>query len=130
MKKNVSFILIMIFLISFPLSTLGERVSPFANEVFMLYEVSLSQSNSVRIRCETRYVVDSIKTPRCSIQKQDGENWVRVKSIANPCVAYNTKRLLETKDFSAYIGSGTYRIVVTFNADGAVHTVTSKAVTF
>lgn len=130
MKKTVSFILIMIFLISFPLSTLGERVSSFANEVFMLYEVSLSQSKSVRIRCETRYVVDSIKTPRCSIQKQDGENWVRVKSIANPCVAYNTKRLLETKDFSAYIGSGTYRIVVTFNADDAVHTVTSKAVTF
>ncbi len=90
-----------------------------ADSVFDSATTNLLSDKSVSFFAMTNTEQQSIKVTGCSLYKKNGSKWNYVCSLPVPDVEAEDTILFSTNaDYSSYIGSGTYRIYTTFNADG------------
>ena len=100
------------------------EVMPCADTEFNSATTLLKSSKQVSFRAVTYNVKSSISVTACWLeQKNDDGSWTTVCSLNTPsAVSQNDFSYSATMDYSSEIGTGTYRIRATYNADG--HTIT------
>ncbi len=104
-------------------SAFAEGIMPYADEVFDSITASLYTTGGVAFSCMACMTLNSIKMTDCWLQIKTGNRWSKVCDLEVPTtVAENTFAYSAYMDYSDSIGTGTYRVGFTMNADG--HTVT------
>ena len=136
-KKTIILFTSLILYFSLCLSVKAESIIPYASDVFISYSASLSSSKIATFSCDLKNEYASVKVSKCVIQKctkvavkEEDCKWKDVKTLSNVCSATNSDYLSGSKDLSSYIGSGTYRISVTYTTGGESRTITSNKRTF
>lgn len=100
------------------------EVMPCADTEFNSVTTLLKSSKQVSFRAVTYNVKSSISVTACWLeQENDDGSWTTVCSLDVPStVSQDDFSYYATMDYSSVIGTGTYRIGATYNADG--HTIT------
>lgn len=132
MKKN-TLVLICAILLTCVITNIAvaSEVMPLADSEFDIASALLSTRKDVSFSCSTYEVKSTIKITSCWLQKKSGNNWVWVCSLTAPStVAYNTDIYSALMDYSSKIGTGTFRVGFTVNADGHAITRYSNSRTF
>lgn len=122
-KKFTSLLLLVV--ISFTLSIgFAEQIIPYADSEFMSAYISLSVDKDATFVGKTYEKKSAISVTACSLEKKTSSNtWSFVCSITPPSdVCENTHAYSAMASYSDDIGTGTFRIKATFDADG--HTIT------
>ena len=116
MKKQIAIILILCYLVT--LST--ALASTLADSVFDYTATNLSSSKSASFLAETFNTASSIKVTRVRLyKKNDSNNWVYIQDLSVPTEeSTNSYYYASNKDYSDSIDTGTYRLYVTYCADG------------
>ena len=93
--------------------------SNLADSVFNSATVSLLANKTAQFSADTLDVVPSIEISRVKLYKMVGTTWVYIADL--PVPSYQATNTLyyyyAPMDYSAYIGTGKYRLKVTFTAD-------------
>lgn len=104
-------------------SVLAEEIMPLADEVFNSLTASLYTTGGVAFSCIAGAKQKSIMMTDCWLQIKTGNRWSKVCDLEVPStVVENAFVYSAYMDYSDSIGTGTYRVGFTMNADG--HTVT------
>ena len=117
MKRYIAIIMLFVF----SLSLVGIATAAIlADPVFESATTNLKSTKNATFYAETSTVQSSIKVTRVRLYKQNSNGtWSYVRDLPAPThEATNTMLFGATKDYSLYIGTGTYRIYTTFCADG------------
>ena len=111
--------------------SLAEAIMPLADDVFDATKVDLSPTGRVKLYCATYENKDTIKVTACWLEKKVGQDWEFDCSLTPPTEeSHNTNGYAASFNCLSSIGSGTYRLAATFNADGYEITRRSTDVTF
>lgn len=134
-KRIMISCLILIFLTLFAATSLAEKISPYASEIFFSYSITLYSDKTADFQCCTYPVCSSIKVSSCVLQEKETSllgkvTWNDVKSLSVPGSQSNVSVYANVKDYSSDIGKGTFRLKVTFTAEGESQTVYSNTKTF
>lgn len=107
------------------------EIVPYEDSEFMSASASLSERKDVSFSCVTYYDKETIKITACWLQKKNGNTWSKVCTLQAPTVVMNNINVYAAvMDYSSSIGTGTYRIGFTVNADGHAITRYSNEQTF
>lgn len=122
MKKFYRFIALVtaVVLMAFANTAIASTIIPRADTEFDSTATVLKSSKSVSFRATTFELKDSISVTACwlEIKNSDG-TWTTVCSLPVPsAVGTETISFSTSKDYSSYIGNGTYRVWATYTADG------------
>ena len=129
-KIFVGFVALLVIVLGINCS-LAEVIMPFADDVFDATKVDLSPTGRVKLYCATYENKDTIKVTACWLEKKVGEDWEFDCSLTPPTEeSHNTNGYAASFNCLSSIGSGTYRLAATFNADGYEITRRSTGVTF
>lgn len=122
--KCVSMICAMLILLTFCCQAFAQQIMPLSDSEFDVVTTILKSTKKVTFDCTTYEIKNSISVSSCWLEKKaTNGTWFYVCALTPPSlVRTNTFAYAATVDYSSYIGTGTYRIWVTYNADG--HTVT------
>lgn len=100
-------------------TALAEGITPYADSEFMSATASLSTRKDVSFSCYTYEDKASIKVTACWLEKKSGTTFSKVCNLPAPTEEYKDNfAYAALMDYSAYIGTGTYRVGFTVNADG------------
>ena len=111
--------------------SLADTIVPLADSVFDATKVELSSSGRVKLYCVTYENMATIKVTACWLEKEVGGEWEFDCSLTPPSEeSHNTNGYAASFNCSSSIGSGTYRLAATFNADGYEITRYSAGVSF
>ena len=111
--------------------SLAEAIMPLADDVFDATKVDLSPTGRVKLYCATYENKDTIKVTACWLDKKVGGEWEFDCSLTPPTEeSHNTNGYAASFNCLSSIGSGTYRLAATFNADGYEITRRSVGVSF
>ncbi len=128
MNKPVSIFFAFVLVFSLLLGTMpnanASEIMPYADSEFNSATTLLKATKQVSFRAVTYSVKSSISVSACWLEKKNNDGtWSTVCPLPTPSfVASETFAYATTVDYSDYIGTGTYRIRATYNADG--HTIT------
>ncbi len=102
----------------------AEQIVPYADSEFMSAYISISVDKDATFVGKTYEKKSAISVTACSLEKKTGPNtWSFVCSLTPPPdVCENTHAYSAMANYSKDIGTGTFRIKATFDADG--HTIT------
>lgn len=117
MKRSIAIIMLFVFSLSF----VGIATAAIlADPVFESATTNLKSTKNATFYAETSSVQSSIKVTRVRLYKQNSNGtWSYMRDLPAPThEATNTMLFGATRDYSLYIGTGTYRIYTTFCADG------------
>lgn len=117
-------VFLLVFLLASTNTSKADDITPYADSEFASVTTVLKKTKQVSFRAVTNNVKATISVTACwlEIENDDG-TWSTVCSLPTPSfVASETFAYSTTVDYSEYIGTGTYRIRATYNADG--HTIT------
>lgn len=90
-----------------------------ADNVFDYGATTLSASKTASFNAETILPAASIKVTRVQLFKKIGNVWMYIRDLPIPSdEAANTSFFSANYNYSDYIGTGQYRLYVTFTADG------------
>lgn len=120
MKKLwvVTVLLVSMMLIT-TISASAENIMPRADTEFDSAYPCLLSSKSVTFRCVTYETKQSISVTACWLEVWTSGAWRKVTDLTPPSkVNTNTFTYTATVDYANKIGSGTFRVWATFNADG------------
>ena len=121
-KVKTLIAILFLFLLLINIAFAAEIV-PFADTVFKRASASLTTQKTVSFSCLTIQQEEQIVITSCWLQKKTDNKWNWAGSLEAPeTVATNTTLYAAVMDYSDKIGSGTYRIGFTINADG--HAIT------
>lgn len=99
------------------------EIVPYADTEFRRVTASLTTNKTVSFSCLTIQEKEQIAITSCWLQKKINNKWSWAGSLEAPTtIATNTTMYAAVMDYSDKIGSGTYRIGFTINADG--HAIT------
>lgn len=99
------------------------EIVPYADTEFSMAYASLATNKTVIFSCSTHQKKDCIKITKCWLQKKVNNDWTKDCDLEAPSVtAENTAAYGAYMDYSSDIGTGTYRIAFTVDADG--HSIT------
>lgn len=102
-----------------------------ADSVFEYGSTTLSASKTASFSAETISPVSSIKVTRVQLFMKMGIIWVYIGDLPVPSdEAINTTYFSATYNYSGFIGTGQYRLNVTFTADGYNMSRYSSTVTY
>lgn len=124
---------IIVFLFTFLLTAnaLANEITPYADEVFSSITITLASTKKTTFECVTKDFCDSIKVTSCSLYQYVDGKWKYIKSLPKPDGESKDDFFYSsTVDYSDYIGTGTYKITATFNADGHPATRSSNERSF
>lgn len=113
--------IVLFILFTFLFSCLGiASASILSDPVFESATTNLKNTKDAVFYAETSSEQNSIKVTRVRLYKQNGNGtWSYIRDLPVPThEATNTMLFGATKDYSSYIGGGTYRLYTTFCADG------------
>lgn len=129
-KILVGFVTLMVIAAGFSCS-LADAIMPLADDVFDATKVDLSSTGRVKLYCATYENKDTIKVTACWLEKKVGGEWEFDCSLTPPTEeSRNTNGYAASFNCLSSIGSGTYRLAATFNADGYEITRRSVGVSF
>lgn len=112
-------------------SALAEGITPRADTEFASAYPTLTSSKSVSFKAITTSPKSSISVTACWLEKKIGTTWSEVCSLTPPSyIAQNGMVYNSSASYSSQIGTGTYRVWATFNADGHEITRCSNEKTF
>lgn len=116
MKKQVAIILIICLVVT----QYSAIAATLADPVFDYTASNLSSSKTVSFCAETFNTVESIRVTRVVLYQKNSSNaWVYSKDLTVPTdVSYDYDYFYCNMDYSNDIGSGTYRLYVTYCAEG------------
>lgn len=127
MKTNTCFTcfvsLLLVLMLGMTIAV-AEEIIPYADTEFGTVTTVLQSSKQVSFRCATYSTKECISVTSCwlEIESSDG-SWSYVCSLTPPTATFtNTFAYSATVDYSDYIGTGTYRVWATYDADG--HSIT------
>ena len=130
MKKFIGIVMVLI-LVACTSIAISEAADIMADPVFHSASAMLSTRKDVSFDFSTTSTVSYIMTTRCWLQKKTGNYWIWVKELEAPDeIATNTAFYGAFMDYSADIGTGTYRVGFTAEADGHSITRYTNARTF
>lgn len=113
------------------LLTQAEAVEQRASEYFNSANTTLSASKSVTFYCMATSPMSSIRVSYCWLQQKVDGKWEFVKHLTPPSyTGTNTAFFQYTQSYAGDIGSGTYRVAATYNADGHAIAAYSNERTF
>ena len=111
--------------------SLADAIMPLADDVFDATKVDLSPTGRVKLYCATYENKDTIKVTACWLEKEIGDECEFDCSLTPPTEeSHNTNGYAASFNCLSSIGSGTYRLAATFNADGYEITRRSVGVSF
>lgn len=126
MNKALALFCVLVFVSvsMFCLFAVAEDIMPCADSEFASATTVLKSTKQVSFRAITNNVKSSISVTACWLEKENSDgSWSTVCTLTPPSVvSENSFTYSATMDYSSYIGTGTYRIQATYNADG--HTIT------
>ena len=109
----------------------ASEIVPYADTEFSRATASLTTNKTVSFSCLTIREKEKISITSCWLQKKTNNKWSWAGSLEAPTtIATNTMLYAVVMDYSDKIGSGTYRIGFTINADGHAITRYSNERTF
>ena len=118
-KKLVSVGLLFVCILCFAIGALANEVTPRADTEFAYAYPSLYTSKNVGFFAMTNTLKTSISVTDCWLEVYMSGRWQKVKDLTPPSkVAYSTTVYNDTVSYVDKIGSGTFRVWATFNADG------------
>lgn len=107
------------------------ELAPYADSEFSMASASLMKGKDVTFSCSTNQRKNAIRITKCWLQKKTNNVWRKECDLAAPSVvAENTAAYGAYMDYSSDIGTGTYRIGFTVDADGHAITRYSNERTF
>lgn len=116
MKKLIVIAMVTMLLVSILAIATAATLS---DPVFDSATTFLTTTKKANFYAETSSVQGSIKVTRVRLYKMVGDTWSYVGDLPVPTKeSTNTIVFSTSYDYSSYIGSGTYRVYTTFNADG------------
>ena len=90
-----------------------------ADEVFSVASTNLLPSKTATFVASTKTEQSYICVTACSLYKKISNTWYYICALPIPAdVETNTSLFGAYQDYSSYIGTGTYRVYTTFEADG------------
>ena len=113
----ISFAIFMI--LSMVVFAQAEEIMPLANEYFNSAATTVYASKSVNFYCTTTAPVSSLRVSYCWLQQKIDGKWEFVKHLTPPSyIGSGTSYYNQTVSYASEIGSGTFRVAATYNADG------------
>lgn len=134
--KHIGVILVLILLLSYILSCYAiadsHEIMPYADAEFNSATTFLKSTKQVSFRAVTYNIKSSISVSACWLEQKNANGiWSTVCALKTPSiVSVNDFSYSATMDYSSAIGSGTYRIKATYDADGHAITRYSNERTF
>lgn len=121
----------MALIILFTQSAFAIGITPYADSEFSIASASLSSRKVVSFSCVTYVEKSCISITSCWLQQKVNNSWVKVCDLDAPTnTATNSISFGALMDYSSEIGTGTYRVGFTVNADGHAITRYSNSRTF
>lgn len=127
--KLISAIMIFLLLMTFSCS-FAEEITPRADLVFQNASATLCSGKFVVFTALTYDIADSVSVTSVQLEKKVNGNWSYVTDLACPSEQTSCFRYSQTEYYTSDISTGTYRVIVTFCADGHTITRTSNERTF
>lgn len=122
-KKLIAAVVGVILLVLFVQSACATGITPYADSEFSIASASLSSYKTVSFSCVTYVEKECISVTSCWLQQKVNNRWKRVCDLDAPTnTATNSISFGSYMDYSSDIGTGTYRIGFTVDADG--HAIT------
>ena len=130
-KKLISGILICILLMTTCTAGMANEIVPYADLYFNSASAYLASNKLVVFDCTLYAVYEQISVTNVWLEQQIDGEWEYVKSLTPPSyVAHNMARYGAEVSYSSDIGTGTFRIGFTVNADGYAISRYSNSRTF
>lgn len=122
MKRFLSMICTLVFFFTaIPLCNVeAVEIAPRADSEFASITISLKSSKQVSFRAIANDIKKQIKVTACWLERKNADDtWSNVGTLTPPgVIAENAFTYSATVNYSSNIGSGTYRVGATFDADG------------
>ena len=117
MKKSL---VVFIFIIAFITLLNTAFAGVLSDDIFNSASVTLSSNKKAVFSAETRSEKNTIKITQVVLQEQNSDgNWVFVCNLTRPTYeSHNNIYYGTSKYYTSSIGTGTFRLYVTFWADG------------
>ncbi len=131
-KKSVCLLVVALLLCTHVVFLASADITPMASPVFVAKTASLSTAMKSVMTCTTSVTCNQIYVSAVTLQRKSGSSWVNAGPLPCPTtVATNASSFATSKDYSSYCTRGnTYRVVITFNADGVTASATSGSSTY
>lgn len=131
-KKMIIYLAILIMSVLFVTNiAAAANITPFADTVFSSATPSLTSGKNVTFTAYTVTPQKSISVTNCWLEQKINNSWTTVCSLTPPSTtAQNVMVFSTTKSYASQIGTGTFRVWATFNADGHEVTRCSNERTF
>ncbi len=131
-KKLISLFVVIVMVSVNLVFAVSANAALQASPVFATKSAGLSASKSGSMTATTSVVCKKIYVSAVRLQRKSGTSWIDVGSLPCPTTtSVNDDSFVATKSYSSYCTSGnTYRIIVTFNADGYAATATSNSASY
>ncbi len=108
----------------------ADEITPRADLVFQSATPTLCSGRYVVFSALVYDVADSVSVTSVQLEKKVNSTWTYVTDLICPPEQTSCLRYLQTVYYTNEIATGTYRVVVTFCADGHSITRTSNERTF
>ena len=129
MKKILSYAIV--FLLVFSCSAHATEITPRADALFLSATPALNTDQSVTFSAVTYDIHSLLSVLAVWLEQKIEGEWEYVCALPNPSgAATNAYVLTVMMDYSSEIGTGTFRVWATFNADGYEITRCSNERTF
>lgn len=123
--------IIMALLLLVPISySFADEIAPCADLVFQNAGATLCPGKYVVFTALTYDVAESVSITSVQLEQEVNGNWTYIADLECPPAQTSCFRYSQTKYYTSEISTGTYRVVVTFCADGHSITRTSNERTF
>lgn len=119
MKMTLSVFAAILLVFAVATSAFALEIIPYADSVFDSATISLSTTKTATFSAITYEIASSISVKSVKLEKMVNNVWMDAGTLTAPSkVAANTIGYTASMSYSSNIGTGTYRIKATFNADG------------
>lgn len=122
MKIRLISVFMAIMLIMTISCALADEITPRADLVFQNATASLCSGKYVVFTALTYDVADSVSVTSVRLEQKVNGTWSYVTDLSCPPSQTSCFRYSQTEYYTSEISTGTYRVVVTFCADG--HSIT------
>lgn len=120
-KRFIAVILVIQFLLTISCS-FADAITPRADLVFQDANAILCSGKFVVFTASTYDVSGSVSVTSARLEQKVNGTWSYVTDLSCPPSQTSCLRYMQTEYYTSEISTGTYRVVVTFCADG--HSIT------
>ena len=101
-----------------------------ASTIFTSTSAVLKSDKRCIYNCSTKNSCNSLSISSCYLECYISGEWVRISTLTPPSLVVSGTAYTYSANYSSNIGTGRYRVWVTFNADGHTKTFCSNEQTY